>query len=194
MCYEGFYACKRSAESQTLKVHPVASKTLTQSMLPQNASLEISHFPLFTSWVLWRVNTQRPHPLPAFHETSFSFEARKRLVTVTFWPVLDYGDLIYMNAPAHCLERLDAAYHSALRFVTNCKALTHHCTLYAKAGLPSLTVRRLSHWYIQYSSIKPCWVNSQLIYALWSHREWQVAIAWDPRMCFYYMCQVLGLF
>ena len=28
--YEGFSACKRCAESQTLKVHPVASKTLTQ--------------------------------------------------------------------------------------------------------------------------------------------------------------------
>ena len=82
------------------------------------------------------------------NKSCFSFEARKRLVTVTFLPVLDYGDLIYMNAPAHCLERLDAAYHSALRFVTNCKVLTHHCTLYAKAGLPSLTGRRLSHWYI----------------------------------------------
>ena len=46
------------------------------------------------------------------------------------------------------LIKLDAAYHSALRFVTNCKVLTHHCTLYARAGLPSLTVRRLSHWYI----------------------------------------------
>ena len=43
---------------------------------------------------------------------------------------------------------LDAAYHSALRFVTNCKALTHHCALYARASLPSLTVRRLSHWYM----------------------------------------------
>ena len=30
VCYECFYACKRSAESQTLKVHPVASETLTQ--------------------------------------------------------------------------------------------------------------------------------------------------------------------
>ena len=70
VCYEGFSACKRSAESKTLKVHPVASTTLTQSMLPQNASLEISHFPLFISWVLWCVNTQRPHPLPAFHETT----------------------------------------------------------------------------------------------------------------------------
>ena len=67
---------------------------------------------------------------------------------MTFLPVLDYGDLIYMNAPAHYLIKLDAAYHSALRFVTNCKALTHHCTLYARAGLPSLTVRRLSHWYM----------------------------------------------
>ena len=30
VCYVGFSACKRSAKSQTLKVHPVASKTLTQ--------------------------------------------------------------------------------------------------------------------------------------------------------------------
>ena len=30
VCYEGFSACKRSAKSQTLKVHPVASTTLTQ--------------------------------------------------------------------------------------------------------------------------------------------------------------------
>ena len=119
----------------------------------------------------------------------FSFEARKRLCDL--WPVLDHGDLIYINAPAHCLERLDAAYHSALRCVTNCKALTHHCTLYAKAGLPSLTGRRLSHWYM--FIYKAMLGNYQLIYALWSHREWQVAIAWDPRMCSYYMCQVLGL-
>ena len=32
LCYEGFYAYKRSAKSQTLKVHPVASKTLTQKI------------------------------------------------------------------------------------------------------------------------------------------------------------------
>ena len=82
------------------------------------------------------------------NKSCFSLEARKRLVSVTFLPVLDYGDLIYMNAPANCLVKLDAAYHSALRFLTNCKALTHHCTLYTKAVLPSLTVRRLSHWYI----------------------------------------------
>ena len=32
VCYEGLYACKRSAKSQTLKVHPVASKTLTHKI------------------------------------------------------------------------------------------------------------------------------------------------------------------
>jgi len=30
VCYVACYACKRSAESQTLIVHPVGSKTLTQ--------------------------------------------------------------------------------------------------------------------------------------------------------------------
>ena len=30
VCYVACSACKRSVESQTLKVHPVASKTLTQ--------------------------------------------------------------------------------------------------------------------------------------------------------------------
>ena len=39
VCYEGFYACKRSAESKPLK----GSKTRTQKRPPQNASLEISH-------------------------------------------------------------------------------------------------------------------------------------------------------
>ena len=36
VCYEGFYACKQCAESKTLKVHPVGSKTLTQKIPPQN--------------------------------------------------------------------------------------------------------------------------------------------------------------
>ena len=51
LCYVAFSACERSAKSQTLKVHPVASKTLTQKicvyMLPQNASLEIFFFHFF---------------------------------------------------------------------------------------------------------------------------------------------------
>ena len=44
LCYEAS-ACKRSAESQTLKVHPVASKTLTQK-IPLYAAPErlVGHF------------------------------------------------------------------------------------------------------------------------------------------------------
>ena len=62
VCYEGFYACKRCAESQTLKVHPVASKTLTQKIPPQNASLEIRHCP-FESSMSFRVrHVVKPYP------------------------------------------------------------------------------------------------------------------------------------
>ena len=52
-----------------------------------------------------------------------------------------------MHASANCLRRVDAAYHASLRFITNCKALTHHCELYSRVGWPALATRRLSHWY-----------------------------------------------
>jgi len=39
VCYVSFSACKRSAESQTLKVHPVGSKTLTQKIPVSAAAL-----------------------------------------------------------------------------------------------------------------------------------------------------------
>lgn len=35
-------------------------------------------------------------------KSCFSFEVWKRLVSAMFLPVLDYGDLLYMNASAHC--------------------------------------------------------------------------------------------
>lgn len=78
----------------------------------------------------------------------FSFEARKRLVSTTFLSVIDYGDILYMHAPVAALRTLDTVYHGALRFVTNYKSQTHHCTLYMRVGWPSLTLRRLSHWYL----------------------------------------------
>jgi hypothetical protein len=31
---------------------------------------------------------------------NLSFEARRRLVSATFMPLLDYGDILYMNASA----------------------------------------------------------------------------------------------
>lgn len=67
-------------------------------------------------------------------------------MSATFLPLLDYGDLLYINASAQCLQSLDTVYHCALRFITGCKYLTHHCTLYAKAEWPSLYVRRRTHW------------------------------------------------
>ena len=77
----------------------------------------------------------------------FSFNAKKRLVAATFLSVLDYGDLLYMNASAKCLHMVDTAFHASLRFITNCKPLKHHCELYSRVGWSALATRRLSHWY-----------------------------------------------
>ena len=64
----------------------------------------------------------------------FSFVSKKRLVAATFMPLIDYGDVLYMNACATSLHLLDSIYHCALRYITGYKSLTHHCTLYAKVG------------------------------------------------------------
>lgn len=81
------------------------------------------------------------------NKACFSFEAKKALVSATFLPVLDYGDILYMHASCSLLRMLDTVYHGALRFITNSKSLTHHCNLYQKVGWPSLSFRRLTHWY-----------------------------------------------
>ena len=44
------------------------------------------------------------------------------------------------------LNKLDAVYHSAIRFVTKAPYTTHHCDLYALVGWPSLHTRRQTHW------------------------------------------------
>jgi hypothetical protein len=62
-------------------------------------------------------------------------------------PLLDYGDISYMNVSAQCLRSIDGLYHGNLRFNLNCKTLTHHCTLYTRVRWPSLVTRRLRHWY-----------------------------------------------
>ncbi len=78
----------------------------------------------------------------------FSLQVRERLISMTFLPVLDYGDLIFMNAPVQSLKKLDIVYHCALRFMTGSDHRTHHCSLYAAAKHPSLSVRRFTHWMI----------------------------------------------
>lgn len=57
----------------------------------------------------------------------------------------------------------DTVYHSALRFVSNCKPLTHHYTLYTGAGWPCLTVCRLSHWYLFIYKSNPAKLTTMVI-------------------------------
>jgi len=60
VCYEAS-ACKRSAESQTLKVHPVANKTLTQRR-PVSAAPErlVGHFSFSIVCFLGSVTCEHP--------------------------------------------------------------------------------------------------------------------------------------
>ena len=80
------------------------------------------------------------------NKACFPPKARKFLISATFMPVLDYCDVVYMCASTSCLQSLTPVYHSALRFITGCSRLTHHCELYAEVGLPSLSERRFTHW------------------------------------------------
>ena len=101
------------------------------------------------------------------NKSCFSFAVKQKLVESTFLPILDYGDVLYMSATAHCLHMLDSVYHGALRFITNCGALTHHCVLYAKVNWPSLYAHRLGHWYVLiYKAIlglTPSYLSSLLV-------------------------------
>ncbi len=54
----------------------------------------------------------------------FSFCVKRKLVESTFLPVIDNGDVLYINASAHCLRLLDSMDHGALRLI-NCRSLTH---------------------------------------------------------------------
>jgi len=66
---------------------------------------------------------------------------RDLLLLYTFMPLIDYGDI-------GCLHSLDTVYHGALRFITNLKALTHHCFLYARVGWTALSIWILNHWHV----------------------------------------------
>ena len=71
---------------------------------------------------------------------------RKKIIEATLLPVLDYGDVLYRDAPVTTLKSLDSVYHAALRFITGDPYNTHHCILYEKVGWSSLSVRRETHW------------------------------------------------
>ncbi len=68
--------------------------------------------------------------------------------SATFLPILAYGDVVYQHTPSCRLSSLDAVYHGALRVITDCKHLTHDCTVYSRVAWSSLAVRRKMHWYL----------------------------------------------
>lgn len=57
----------------------------------------------------------------------------------TFLSVLDYGDIVYMQASASRFKILDTVYHRMHRFITNARSLTHHFGLYGEVALSSYT-------------------------------------------------------
>ena len=82
-----------------------------------------------------------------FHnEASFTHAAKHNLVKLTALPILDFRDVIYKIASNTLLSKLDAVFHSAIRFVTKAPYATHHCDLYVLIGWSSLHIRRQTHW------------------------------------------------
>uniref|UniRef100_A0A8C7QPM9 Reverse transcriptase domain-containing protein n=1 Tax=Oncorhynchus mykiss TaxID=8022 RepID=A0A8C7QPM9_ONCMY len=77
---------------------------------------------------------------------SFTHVAKHTLVKRTILPILDFGDAIYKIASNTLLNKLDAVYHSAIRFVTKAPYTTHPCDLYALVGWPLLHTHRQTHW------------------------------------------------
>jgi hypothetical protein len=81
-----------------------------------------------------------------FHnKASFTHAAKHTRVKLTILPILDFGDVIYKLASNTLLSKLDAVYHSAIRFVSKAPYNTDHCDLYALVGWPSLHIRRQTH-------------------------------------------------
>ncbi len=88
---------------------------------------------------------------------------RKKLVSATFLPILDYGDVVYQHAPSYLLSSLDALYHGALRFITDCK-FTTHWELYERVAWPPWEFGEKctgTCWYI-----RQFWVICQIIYVV----------------------------
>ncbi|CDQ63235.1 unnamed protein product [Oncorhynchus mykiss] len=81
------------------------------------------------------------------NKASFTHAAKHTLVKLNILPILDFGDVIYKIASNTLLNKLDAVYHSAIRFVTKAPYTTHHCDMYALVGWPSLHTRRQTHWF-----------------------------------------------
>jgi hypothetical protein len=80
------------------------------------------------------------------NKASFTHAAKHTLVKLTILPILNFGNVIYKIASNTLICKLDAVYHSAIRFVTKATYTTHHCNLYALFVWSSLHIRRQTHW------------------------------------------------
>ncbi len=88
----------------------------------------------------------------------------KKIVSATFLPILDYGDVVYQHAPSYLLSSLDDLYLctlGALRFITDSTFLTHHCELCEIVAWPSLRIQRKMHWHLL--MYRQFWVIGQII-------------------------------
>lgn len=76
----------------------------------------------------------------------FTFQVRKRIVSQLLLPILDYADIVYLNATKTCLHSLDVVYNKLCRFVLRCPYRTHHCELYEQLSWLAPSERRQYHW------------------------------------------------
>jgi hypothetical protein len=77
---------------------------------------------------------------PFQNKAPFTPAAKHTLVKLTILPILDFGIVIYQIASNTLLSKLEAVYHSDIRFVTKAPYTTHHCDLYALVGWPTFFV------------------------------------------------------
>jgi hypothetical protein len=89
------------------------------------------------------------------NKASFTHATKHTLVKLTILTILDFGDVIYKIASNTLLNKLDAVYHSVIRFITKAPYTIHHCDLYALIGWHSLHTRGQTHWLqVNYKSLR----------------------------------------
>lgn len=69
-------------------------------------------------------------------------------MSTTFLPLQDYAGVVYRKASAHSASVFHSVFHGTLRFITVCKPLTHHWTLFSRAKWLSVSPCRTMHRYI----------------------------------------------
>ena len=63
------------------------------------------------------------------NKASFAHDYKHTLVKLTILPILNFSVVIYKIASNFLLSKLDAVYHSAIRFATKAHYTIHHCDL-----------------------------------------------------------------